>query len=135
MKKKIKKKTKTAVKPVKKPKKVKKPVKKYNNNKVEIAPDEYKPPKTYKILGYCPACDMVLSKKDFVSKMIFECPCGCRKHKKYLKAETKRMKQREALSKAQYLKDAAAVTKNAASIDHHSSNLPDISGITGKGKE
>lgn len=97
---------------------------------VDIEVDDYKPPRTYKIVGYCPKCDIMLSKKDFVSKMIFECPCGCRKHKKYLRLISKRDRKRkvsQAISKNQYLKEAKSV--KYAAPDHHASNLPDVSSV------
>jgi hypothetical protein len=95
---------------------------------VDDEPD-YIPPKTYKIVGYCPRCDMFLSTKDFASKMIFVCvKCGLRKHKKYLKTESERKrKQQKAISKRQYLKEAASASKHAPAVDHHVSNLPDVS--------
>ena len=88
---------------------------------------DYVQPKTHKILGYCPKCDLALMKNDFVSKMIFECPCGCRKHSKYMLVESKREKKRRKISKAQYLKETKSIRKGEPASGHHVSNLPDIS--------
>jgi len=124
-------------------KKVVKVKKKWSSLKEEILADDYKPPKTYKVIGYCPKCDIVLMKKDFISKMIFQCPCGCRKHKKYLRNESLRSKklkiaaEKEArVSKKAYLKEAVSNHKHAESyhnLDHHISNLPNVSTVNDMG--
>jgi hypothetical protein len=103
---------------------VKKPT--FNGYNDPDLPDNYEPPKTFKVLGYCPKCDMVLMENDFVSKMIFECPCGCRKHKKYLRLESKRELKRQkqkAISKKQYLREASSVDYNA---NTHVQKIPKI---------
>ena len=109
--------TKTAYK-----KKQKQKYSKYSN-----LPDDYVEPPTLKFAGHCPECDMSLTTKDFVTKTIFECiGCGCRKHKKYLLKESKSQKERKMISKKQYLKESANLTKDKES---HTSDLPNIPNI------
>ncbi len=90
--------------------------------KKEVEPEViYIPPKSYKIIGYCPKCGMILSKKDFISKMIFVCPCGVRKHKRFLKKESSNVK---ISSKKEYLKDAKSNSKQMET--HHKDQLETI---------
>ena len=75
-------------------------------------PEGYKQPKNHKFIGYCPECDLFLTTKDLISKMVFKCPCGLRKHKKYIKSESDRVKQLEKVSsKKEYLKSGLFVEK------------------------
>ena len=102
------------------------PVKKYS--KYLNLPDDYVEPVNQKFVGYCPKCDMFLSTKDFASKMIFVCvKCGLRKHKRYLKPESKRQLKTKVVSKKQYLRDAALKTKSLDVKSSNLSNLPDVS--------
>jgi len=83
--------------------------------KVEEPEEVYVAPKSYKIVGCCPKCNMFVSTKDFESKMIFSCVrCGTRKHKKYIialesesksKSESKSVKKYKK-SKKKYLQEA-----------------------------
>ena len=133
---------KKAKKKVGRPKKVKsekKIVKKYAPSKYNNLPDDYVQPKTYKIAGFCPKCDLCIMPSDFVSKLIFECPCGTRKHKKYLKKKSARVikQQGEAarISKKEYLKDASSKIKDLEmhhKSTHHISDVPiDVSIMSG----
>lgn len=47
--------------------------------------EDYKAPPSYKIIGYCPHCNTILSTKDLVSKFVFICPCGKKDRTKKLK--------------------------------------------------
>jgi hypothetical protein len=95
--------------------------------------EDYKPPRSFKIVGYCPKCDMFLSTKDFASKMIFVCvKCGLRKHKKYLKPESKRQLKKQVMSKKQYLREAASKSK-LDNLNIKSSNLNDLPDVSTMG--
>ena len=72
--------------------------KKYSN-----LPDDYKPPKSHKMLGYCSrkGCTCMIGTLDLVSKLIFVCPvCSKRDHIKKLK---KPSKPKEQMSKKEFL--------------------------------
>ena len=103
-------------------------------SKYNSLPDDYVQPKTHKITGYCPKCDLPIMSNDFVSKLIFECPCGVRKHKKYLKEKSARVIEQEKedarISKTEYLKEAASRNKELEKYHgstHLMSDIPDIS--------
>jgi len=101
--------------------------------KVEEPEVVYVAPKSYKIVGYCPKCDMFISTKDFESKMIFSCVrCGIRKHKKYLLNDQQRLAKAEKISKKQYLSDAEADNKHIEKSNlNNVANLPNISVMGG----
>jgi len=91
-------------------------------------PDDYVEPKSQKFAGYCPKCDMCLTTKD-VSKGIYECVgCGSKRNKKFLLKESKAQSEKEMLTKKQYLRETAALTRQKKTgSDHHISDLPDVS--------
>jgi hypothetical protein len=100
--------------------------KKQAYSKYSNLPDDYVEPKTLKFAGHCPTCDMSLTTKDFVTKTIFECiGCGCRKNKKHLLKESKAQKERARVTKKQYLKETAKLSKIKGNT--HISDLPDVS--------
>jgi len=80
----------------------------------KIEEPEYIPPKSYKFLGYCPKCKVMIGTHDLISKFIFECPCGCRKRVKFLKPETR---PTPVISKRDYLK--AAIKKTVTMEKEH----------------
>lgn len=106
-----------------------KSVSKYND-----LPEDYIPPKNQKFAGYCPKCDMCLTTNDFVSKMVFQCPCGVRKHKKYLKSKSKRQRDIDKVSKQEYLRDAQLKVKHLESAKGILNALPDVK-VMGKIEE
>jgi hypothetical protein len=100
--------------------------KKQAYSKYSNLPDDYVEPPTLKFAGHCPECDMSLTTKDFATKTIFECiGCGCRKHKKHLLKESAAHQERERITKKQYLKETAKLSK--VKSDTHISDLPDVS--------
>ena len=85
--------------------------------------EEYKVPKSYKFLGYCPKCKGMISERDLESRFIFICPCGCRKRTKYLR---KAIRGKEKVSsKEEYLKNAIKKSKQIESKHKIETNIPE----------
>ena len=63
----------------------------------------YKPPRSYKMLGYCPKCKGMISTKDLISKYIYVCASCNKRARTNTIRKTQRSTQEKPKSKKEYI--------------------------------
>ena len=116
---------------VKKVKRVKRGRPKGSKTKKNLFTESHKPTyKSYKYLGNCPRCKVIITSSDLVSKHIFICKsCGKRSHTNKIKIKVNKRPSSIYLSKKEYLESTIENNQDNIVPVNDKSELIDIKAI------